>query len=210
MVDSILSMNSYSVQSKDEQVLNESTMSNIGGTADLYNLKEMDPPNTLMCVLHSYQIEAFYWMSKSEEGIDVKEATNTLHPCWEAYNLTDKKYCIHMMERKKSDPKLLRFFTGLQTWTVYTPRPVASKLAADTALLTGQRVLHALFPSILEVTCAIPGDFDCGKSIISQALSRYYNFNNVVYAGCGERGNEMAEVLMNFSQLTMTLPEGRK
>ncbi|KAJ6727591.1 V-TYPE PROTON ATPASE CATALYTIC SUBUNIT A [Salix purpurea] len=94
--------------------------------------------------------------------------------------------------------------------SVRTPRPVASKLAADTPLLTGQRVLDALFPSVLGGTCAIPGAFGCGKTVISQALSKYSNSDTVVYVGCGERGNEMAEVLMDFPQLTMTLPDGRE
>ncbi|MBA0789613.1 hypothetical protein Gotri_025969 [Gossypium trilobum] len=98
----------------------------------------------------------------------------------------------------------------LQTWPVRTPRPVATKLAADTPLLTGQRVLDALFPSVLGGTCAIPGAFGCGKTVISQALSKYSNSDTVVYVGCGERGNEMAEVLMDFPQLTMTLPDGRE
>ncbi|KAF8400206.1 hypothetical protein HHK36_013502 [Tetracentron sinense] len=102
------------------------------------------------------------------------------------------------------------WFTLLQTWPVRTPRPVASKLAADTPLLTGQRVLDALFPSVLGGTCAIPGAFGCGKTVISQALSKYSNSDTVVYVGCGERGNEMAEVLMDFPQLTMTLPDGRE
>ncbi|XP_042478745.1 V-type proton ATPase catalytic subunit A-like [Macadamia integrifolia] len=101
-------------------------------------------------------------------------------------------------------------FTMLQTWPVRTPRPVSSKLAADTPLLTGQRVLDALFPSVLGGTCAIPGAFGCGKTVISQALSKYSNSDTVVYVGCGERGNEMAEVLMDFPQLTMTLPDGRE
>ncbi|CAN6163191.1 unnamed protein product [Urochloa humidicola] len=101
-------------------------------------------------------------------------------------------------------------FTMLQTWPVRSPRPVASKVAADTPLLTGQRVLDALFPSVLGGTCAIPGAFGCGKTVISQALSKYSNSEAVVYVGCGERGNEMAEVLMDFPQLTMTLEDGRE
>jgi len=101
-------------------------------------------------------------------------------------------------------------FTMLQTWPVRSPRPIASKLAADTPLLTGQRVLDALFPSVLGGTCAIPGAFGCGKTVISQALSKYSNSEAVVYVGCGERGNEMAEVLMDFPQLTMTLKDGRE
>jgi V-type H+-transporting ATPase subunit A len=67
---------------------------------------------------------------------------------------------------------------------------------------TGQRVLDVLFPSVLGGTCAIPGAFGCGKTCISQALSKYSNTQCIVYVGCGERGNEMAEVLADFPELT--------
>lgn len=68
-------------------------------------------------------------------------------------------------------------------------------MAGDTPLITGQRVLDAMFPSILGGTCAIPGAFGCGKTCISQALSKHSNSEVIIYVGCGERGNEMAEVL---------------
>jgi V-type H+-transporting ATPase subunit A len=91
---------------------------------------------------------------------------------------------------------------------VRTPRPVSEKLAGDAPLLTGQRVIDALFPSVLGGTCAVPGAFGCGKTVISQALSKYSNSDCIIYVGCGERGNEMAEVLKDFPELTMevTLP----
>ena len=95
-----------------------------------------------------------------------------------------------------------------QLWPVRTPRPVAKKFLANTPLLTGQRVLDVLFPGVLGGTCAIPGAFGCGKTVISQALSKYSNANGIIYVGCGERGNEMAEVLAEFPTLTMTTPEG--
>lgn len=165
----------------------------------------------------------------------------------------------------------------LQSWPVRSPRPVAQKMLANTPLLTGQRVLDALFPSVLggrpfllvlsncpahdiiqrgsrsakllipsslliactdvdhlpkahhttpgiglmqrtcvfirylsAGTCAIPGAFGCGKTVISQALSKYSNSEGIVYVGCGERGNEMAEVLMDFPQLTLTTKDGRE
>ncbi len=89
-------------------------------------------------------------------------------------------------------------------WPVRETRPSAKKLSADTPLLTGQRVLDALFPSVLGGTCAIPGAFGCGKTCISQALSKYSNSKIIVYVGCGERGNEMAEVLSEFPELTIS------
>ena len=96
----------------------------------------------------------------------------------------------------------------LQKWPVRAPRPVAEKLPAITPLLTGVRVLDVMFPSVLGGTCAIPGAFGCGKTVISQALSKYSNSDGIIYVGCGERGNEMAEVLAEFPELTMTLPNG--
>lgn len=89
-------------------------------------------------------------------------------------------------------------------WPVRTPRPVQEKLPADTPLLTGQRVLDSLFPSVLGGTCAIPGAFGCGKTVISQALSKHSNSHCIIYVGCGERGNEMAEVLEEFPTLKIT------
>lgn len=86
-------------------------------------------------------------------------------------------------------------------WPVRQPRPVAEKHPGSEPLLTGQRVLDSLFPSVLGGTCAIPGAFGCGKTCISQALSKYSNSQAIVYVGCGERGNEMAEVLKEFPEL---------
>ncbi|TFK72599.1 V-type ATPase [Pluteus cervinus] len=93
--------------------------------------------------------------------------------------------------------------TMMQLWPVRAPRPVAEKKTADFPLLTGQRILDALFPCVQGGTTAIPGAFGCGKTVISQALSKFSNSDIIIYVGCGERGNEMAEVLMEFPGLTM-------
>lgn len=90
-------------------------------------------------------------------------------------------------------------------WPVRNPRPVAEKLPGNNPLLTGQRVLDALFPTVQGGTCAIPGAFGCGKTCISQALSKYSNSDCIIYVGCGERGNEMAEVLDDFPKLKTTI-----
>jgi len=90
-------------------------------------------------------------------------------------------------------------------WPVRKPRPVTEKLAGNVALRTGQRIIDGLFPSVLGGTCAVPGAFGCGKTVISQALSKHSNSDVVVYVGCGERGNEMAEVLNDFPELTMNV-----
>ncbi|KZT56380.1 putative TFP1p-H+-ATPase V1 domain 69 kd catalytic subunit, vacuolar [Calocera cornea HHB12733] len=100
--------------------------------------------------------------------------------------------------------------TLMQIWPVRAPRPVTDKLTANYPFITGQRVLDALFPSVQGGTTAIPGAFGAGKTVISQAVSKFSNSDVIIYVGCGERGNEMAEVLAEFPELTMTLPDGRK
>ena len=84
--------------------------------------------------------------------------------------------------------------TMAQQWPVRAPRPTVEKLTANYPLLTGQRVLDALFPCVQGGTTAIPGAFGCGKTVISQAVSKFSNSDIIIYVGCGERGNEMAEV----------------
>jgi len=100
-------------------------------------------------------------------------------------------------------------YTMLQIWPVRTPRPCTEKLISNYPLLTGQRVLDALFPCVQGGTTAVPGAFGCGKTVISQSLSKYSNSDVIVYVGCGERGNEMSEVLQDFPELTIEV-NGKK
>lgn len=97
----------------------------------------------------------------------------------------------------------------MQTWPVRVPRPVGERLMADKPFIVGQRVLDSLFPSVQGGTVCIPGAFGCGKTVISQSVSKFSNSDIIVYVGCGERGNEMAEVLMDFPELSITI-DGRK
>ncbi|KAF9433218.1 H(+)-transporting V1 sector ATPase subunit A [Entomortierella beljakovae] len=113
-----------------------------------------------------------------------------------SYTLEDKVLEVEFNGEKHE-------FTMMHTWPVRSPRPVAEKVIADYPLLTGQRVLDALFPCVQGGTTAIPGAFGCGKTVISQSLSKYSNSDIIIYVGCGERGNEMAEVLMDFPQLSI-------
>merc|ERR1712032_175287 len=96
-----------------------------------------------------------------------------------------------------------------QKWPVREGRPVVEKMQGSTALLTCERVIDALFPVTQGGTAAVPGAFGCGKTVISQALSKYSNADCIVYVGCGERGNEMAEVLTDFPELT-TMIDGKE
>jgi V/A-type H+-transporting ATPase subunit A len=86
-------------------------------------------------------------------------------------------------------------------WPVRVPRPVAARLRGDRPMVTGQRVFDLLFPVAQGGTVAVPGGFGTGKTVIEQTLAKYAEADVVVYVGCGERGNEMAEVLEEFPAL---------
>ncbi|KAG0684318.1 H(+)-transporting V1 sector ATPase subunit A [Pichia californica] len=82
-------------------------------------------------------------------------------------------------------------YSMMHTWPVRVPRPVASKLSANYPLLTGQRVLDALFPCVQGGTTCIPGAFGCGKTVISQSLSKYSNSDVIIYVGCFSKGTQV-------------------
>ena len=91
--------------------------------------------------------------------------------------------------------------TMLQRWPVRVPRPVKEKLNPHVPLITGQRILDGLFPIAKGGTAAIPGPFGSGKTVTQQQLAKWSDAEIVVYIGCGERGNEMTEVLTEFPEL---------
>ena len=108
----------------------------------------------------------------------------------------DEKILEVEFDGKKSE------YSMMHTWPVRVPRPVTEKLPSDSPFIVGQRVLDALFPSVQGGTVCIPGAFGCGKTVISQSVSKFSNSDIIVYVGCGERGNEMAEVLMDFPEVS--------
>eukprot|EP00792_Barthelona_sp_PAP020_P005823 TRINITY_DN2813_c0_g1_i1.p1 TRINITY_DN2813_c0_g1~~TRINITY_DN2813_c0_g1_i1.p1 ORF type:complete len:621 (+),score=191.75 TRINITY_DN2813_c0_g1_i1:48-1865(+) len=93
-------------------------------------------------------------------------------------------------------------------WPVRHPRPIKDTLVVHEPLLTGQRVLDALFPVAQGGTCCIPGAFGCGKTVISHAVAKHSNADVIISCMIGERGNEVAEALMEFPHLTMRVGDG--
>jgi len=94
-----------------------------------------------------------------------------------------------------------RELTMVQRWPVRQPRPVLKKLPPTEPLTTGQRVLDMLFPMTKGGTACVPGPFGSGKTVVQHQLAKWANTNIVVYVGCGERGNEMTDVLLEFPEL---------
>jgi V/A-type H+-transporting ATPase subunit A len=89
----------------------------------------------------------------------------------------------------------------MHTWPVRIPRPNREKVPSDTPLITGQRIIDFFFPIAKGGTAAIPGDFGTGKTITQHQLAKWADAEVIVYVGCGERGNEMTEVLETFPEL---------
>lgn len=91
--------------------------------------------------------------------------------------------------------------TMVQKWPIRNPRPTTKKLTPELPLVTGQRILDALFPLAKGGAGGIPGPFGSGKTVIQQQLAKWSDADIVVYVGCGERGNEMTDVLKEFPEL---------
>ncbi|MFN8472547.1 MAG: V-type ATP synthase subunit A [Anaerolineae bacterium] len=100
------------------------------------------------------------------------------------------------------DTNEIHSVTLLQRWPVRERRPCGTKLEGVTPLLTGQRVIDTFFPVARGGAAIVPGGFGTGKTVIEQTLAKWADADVVVYVGCGERGNEMTEVLEEFPTLT--------
>ena len=104
---------------------------------------------------------------------------------------------IAVLSTKDGDQEL----TMMQRWPVRKGRPYAEKLPPEMPLITGQRVIDALFPIAKGGVAAVPGPFGSGKTVIQHQLAKWAEADIVVYIGCGERGNEMTDVLNEFPEL---------
>ena len=91
--------------------------------------------------------------------------------------------------------------TMTQHWPIRVPRPTAKRFPASVPLITGQRILDTLFPLAKGGTAAVPGGFGTGKTMTQHQIAKWSDANIIIYIGCGERGNEMTQVLEEFSEL---------
>ena len=91
--------------------------------------------------------------------------------------------------------------TMIQYWPVRKKRPYLNKIAPNKIMVTGQRVIDALFPVSIGGIAAIPGPFGSGKTVVQHQLAKWADADIIIYVGCGERGNEMTDVLMEFPRL---------
>ena len=101
----------------------------------------------------------------------------------------------------KADDGTVKDVMMMQKWPVRKQRPFKNKLSPEKPMITGQRVIDTLFPIVRGGAAAVPGPFGSGKTVVQHQLAKWSDADLVVYVGCGERGNEMTEVLMEFPEL---------
>ena len=104
---------------------------------------------------------------------------------------------VAVIETEKGEKQL----TMMQTWPVRVGRPYKQKLSPDIPLVTGQRVIDTLFPLAKGGVASVPGPFGSGKTVVQHQLAKWAAADIIVYIGCGERGNEMTDVLNEFPEL---------
>jgi V/A-type H+-transporting ATPase subunit A len=112
-----------------------------------------------------------------------------------SYKVTDTVAVVEDEKREKHE------ITLMQKWPVRIGRPYKRKLSPDMPLITGQRVIDTLFPIAKGGVAAVPGPFGSGKTVVQHQLAKWAEADIVVYIGCGERGNEMTDVLNEFPEL---------
>ena len=88
-----------------------------------------------------------------------------------------------------------------QKWPVRIPRPIKARKPLSIPLVTGQRVLDTMFPIAKGGSAALPGGFGAGKTMLQHSIAKFCDADIIIYVGCGERGNEMTQVLEEFSEL---------
>lgn len=116
--------------------------------------------------------------------------------------VSDGEYTISedLITLKLKNDKEIKL-TMTQRWPIRVPRPTAKRFAATTPLVTGQRILDTLFPLAKGGTAAVPGGFGTGKTMTQHQIAKWSDADIIIYIGCGERGNEMTQVLEEFTEL---------
>ena len=114
----------------------------------------------------------------------------------------DCRYTIHdTLVTLELNDGTTRDITMIQRWPIRVPRPVHDRIPASVPLITGQRILDTMFPIAKGGTAAIPGGFGTGKTMTQHQIAKWSDADIIIYIGCGERGNEMTQVLEEFQEL---------
>ncbi len=139
-----------------------------------------------------------------------EESNVIMHKCMLPYGISgevvevreNNKYKIHdIIVKLKLENNDIYNLSLCQEWPIRTPRPVKTRLPNNMPLITGQRIIDTLFPIAKGGVAAVPGGFGTGKTMTQHQLAKWCDADIIVYVGCGERGNEMSQVVDEFSKL---------
>ncbi|NQU83050.1 MAG: V-type ATP synthase subunit A [Parcubacteria group bacterium] len=125
---------------------------------------------------------------------NIKEGTIT-------FIITEGEYDINEVIAKVKTDKGIKEIKLAHKWPIRQPRPVENKLVPEKGLITGQRVIDTFFPIAKGGAGAVPGGFGTGKTVVQNQISKWSDADVVIYAACGERGNEVADILQEFPEL---------
>ena len=139
----------------------------------------------------------------------VPETKRVLHKIMTPHGISGKVIKIDEGDYKAADficeiednDQTIHKISMIQKWPVRDPRPITEKISPNQPLVTGQRVIDTFFPIMKGGTAAIPGPFGAGKTVVQHQIAKWSNVDIVVYIGCGERGNEMTDVVNEFQKL---------
>src|SRR5690554_1172975 len=138
----------------------------------------------------------------------VDESESVVHKVMVPLNMQGKVKSIESGKKLVTDTvcvledgEILHEIQMMQVWPVRTKRPYGEKIAPTQPMVTGQRVIDTLFPIAIGGIAAIPGPFGSGKTVVQHQLAKWADADIIVYVGCGERGNEMTDVLNEFPEL---------
>ncbi len=139
-----------------------------------------------------------------ESSAIVHKAMVSPYICGEVTEVAaDGEYTVNdTIVKLKKDNGEIEELTLSQKWPIRTPRPIKKRLPATKPLITGQRVIDSVFPIAKGGAAAIPGGFGTGKTMTQHQLAKWCDADIIIYVGCGERGNEMTQVLSEFSEIT--------
>ena len=142
---------------------------------------------------------------------EVPETRAIVHKCMIPPHLHGKVVTVNPDGAYTIEESLITLDTGTgetveiqmaQRWPIRTPRPVNQRFSASVPLVTGQRIIDTMFPIAKGGTAAIPGGFGTGKTMTQHQIAKWSDADIIIYIGCGERGNEMTQVLEEFGELT--------
>ena len=118
------------------------------------------------------------------------------------YVAPDGKYKVNdVIVKLRIDEETVQELTLVQKWPIRTPRPINKRLPISKPLITGQRIVDTVLPLAKGGTAAVPGGFGTGKTMTQHQIAKWSDADIIIYIGCGERGNEMTQVLEDFSKL---------